>query len=363
MELQAFETQVRRLQTKYGNEIPGFEAPELLEMSPIQFVDLLNSGKGPASSYEERFREHREFHEQEPYFHTGMIYKAPDGTCMLSFHFRDLVTWGRKQAKQDISMAERLEAVKKDRDYWKRQAKEAIPPRPWTGVEQEIKKIHDSFEESLKAPIPRYGVLNQVEKERDRALKRVAELERQLDGKALPQDREALEKTRKELEAEQTAHEKTREELAQLRKGAMELDQELVRTHNENTFLQKERDERDDKIARLEDEIRDLRLHLAEKPEGQGVDTEQAEALRKELEDTKAKLQDALEGHGLCSLVIRWRQEGKTDQEIDSELERLNVKRDIHRATLLYKGSGAAEEAARKKAYERLYEKEPVTTL
>lgn len=68
-------------------------------------------------------------------------------------------------------------------------------------------------QERLKASIPRYGLLNQVEEERDHALKRIAELERQLDGKALPQDRDALEKVRKELEAEKASHARARKEL------------------------------------------------------------------------------------------------------------------------------------------------------
>ena len=106
---------------------------------------------------------------------------------------------------------------------------------------------------------------------------------------------------------------------------------------------------------RLRDENQGLRLQLAKKnvAQGQGVDAEQAEALRKELEDTRVKLQDALEGHGLCSLVIRERQAGKDDAEIDNELKRLNVKRAIHRAVLLHRGSEAATEGARKRARTR----------
>lgn len=55
--------------------------------------------------------------------------------------------------------------------------------------------------------------MNPIEEERDKALKRVAELERQLDGKALPQDQDALEKTRKDLEAEKASHARARKEL------------------------------------------------------------------------------------------------------------------------------------------------------
>lgn len=117
----------------------------------------------------------------------------------------------------------------------------------------------------------------------------------------------------------------------------------------------------------LRDEIERLKLQLAEKAtaQGQGVDATQVEELQKELEAKKATLQDALEGHGLCSLVIRERQAGKTDQEIDSELERLQVTRDIHRATLLFRGNGTAAEQTRKMAYLRMCDKEarPVTTL
>lgn len=127
------------------------------------------------------------------------------------------------------------------------------------------------------------------------------------------------------------------EELAQARERIVELEEQLASAQDE--------------IARLKEENQ----HLAEKSaaQGQGVDAEQTLALRKELEDTKAKLQDALEGHGLCSLVIRERQAGKTDQEIDSELERLNVTRNIHRAVLLHRGSEAATEDARKRARTR----------
>ena len=113
--------------------------------------------------------------------------------------------------------------------------------------------------------------------------------------------------------------------------------------------------ELEEQLAKAQDEIERLKLQLAENTtaQGQGVDAEQAEVLRKELKATKAKLQDALEGHGLCSLVIRERQAGKTDQEIDSELKRLNVTRNIHRAVLLHRGSEAATEDARKRARTR----------
>ena len=63
----------------------------------------------------------------------------------------------------------------------------------------------------------------------------------------------------------------------------------------------------------LKDEIERLKKELARKnvAQGQGDDAEQAEAMRKELEDTKAKLQDALEGHGLLSQVLKRKIEGE----------------------------------------------------
>ena len=114
-------------------------------------------------------------------------------------------------------------------------------------------------------------------------------------------------------------------------------------------------DQLEKQLASARGEIGRLKKELVEKDaaQGQGVDAEQAEALRKELEDTRVKLQDALEGHGLCSLVIRERQAGKDDAEIDNELKRLNVKRAIHRAVLLHRGSEAATEGARKRARTR----------
>ena len=418
------EKRLQNLEERYGDRIPAEEVPRWLGMSRMQFVDMMNTGKGPFSSLEEFFREHDKA--KGPFFRTRFFDDYPHvdgygGTDPWTFEPVDLRTWLKGDRQKGADLAQENEALKREikrlreapasdrpRYATAAQAAAAFPSAIRNACENPIIAAYmqeqQEQERRLKESFPRFGVLNQVEKERDRALKRVAELERQLDGEALAQDREALEKTRKELEAERIAHAETRkeleekigrleqqlaeknttppspiggqsEDLAQALARVAELEEELDAEKRWAKTLEDERDQKDllywqrstalkKRLAEKERENQGLRLQLAEKSEAQGVDSEQAEVMREEeLEDTRAKLQDALEGHGLCSLVIRERQAGKTDQEIDSELERLKVERDIHRATLLYKGGGAADERARKKAYERLYEKEPVTTL
>ena len=48
------------LEKKYGENIPADVIRRRLNMSPIQFIDLMNSGQGPVCSWEEGFREHQQ---------------------------------------------------------------------------------------------------------------------------------------------------------------------------------------------------------------------------------------------------------------------------------------------------------------
>ena len=57
------------LEGEYGEYIPADAIRKKMRMSPMQFIDLMNSGKGPVTSYEEDFREHNPIN--GPYFKTG----------------------------------------------------------------------------------------------------------------------------------------------------------------------------------------------------------------------------------------------------------------------------------------------------
>lgn len=77
--------------------------------------------------------------------------------------------------------------------------------------------------------------------------------------------------------------------------------------------------------GRLIDEYASTVEESEEYDQGQGVDAEQTLALRKELEDTKAKLQDALEGHGLLSEVLKRKIEGEPWEKTKAWLQSLGL--------------------------------------
>ena len=56
---------------EYGENIPADVVRRWLKMSPMQFVDFMNSGEGPISSWEEGYRKHAEnLYPEAPFFST-----------------------------------------------------------------------------------------------------------------------------------------------------------------------------------------------------------------------------------------------------------------------------------------------------
>ena len=96
------------------------------------------------------------------------------------------------------------------------------------------------------------------------------------------------------------------EELAQVRAQLAEITKKWEQATARADFLDRERARNRREIDRLQDELAKMR-----EAQDQGGDAEQAGATRKELEATKAKLQDALEGHGLLSEVLKRKIEGE----------------------------------------------------
>lgn len=55
----------------YGQNIPADFVRQWLKMSPVQFIDLMNRGEGPISSWEEGYRKHAEnLYPEAPFFST-----------------------------------------------------------------------------------------------------------------------------------------------------------------------------------------------------------------------------------------------------------------------------------------------------
>ncbi|MDM8215804.1 hypothetical protein QUW15_06515 [Desulfovibrio piger] len=66
---QTLKRESQALTDEYGEYIPADVIRKKMRMSPMQFIDLMNSGKGPVCAWEEDFREHNPIN--GPYFKTG----------------------------------------------------------------------------------------------------------------------------------------------------------------------------------------------------------------------------------------------------------------------------------------------------
>lgn len=74
---------------EYGEEIPAEEIRKMLRMSPMQFIDFMNSGQGPICSLEEDFREYQEnLYPDAPFFSTSMLHNKG-----FTFHVFDWERW------------------------------------------------------------------------------------------------------------------------------------------------------------------------------------------------------------------------------------------------------------------------------
>lgn len=61
----------KAIMREYGENIPADVVRQWLKMSPVQFIDLMNRGEGPISSWEEGYRKHAEnLYPEAPFFST-----------------------------------------------------------------------------------------------------------------------------------------------------------------------------------------------------------------------------------------------------------------------------------------------------
>lgn len=74
-----------------GENIPANIVRRWLKMSPMQFIDFMNDGRGPVCSLEEEYREHDRFY--GPYFKTGYLkYES------FTIHVYDWLDWQKARA-------------------------------------------------------------------------------------------------------------------------------------------------------------------------------------------------------------------------------------------------------------------------
>ena len=90
----------KELTEEYGEYIPADVLRKKMRMSPIQFIDFMNSGKGPVTSLEEAFRIYKDIHgyqyaDYTPFFTTEHL----NSDCAI--HILDWEAW--RQAHPDMA--------------------------------------------------------------------------------------------------------------------------------------------------------------------------------------------------------------------------------------------------------------------
>lgn len=79
---------------EYGENIPADVVRRWLKMSPVQFVDFMNSGVGPVCSWEEGFRKHAEnLYPEGPFFSTQDLRDEN-----FTIHVYDWLNWQEARA-------------------------------------------------------------------------------------------------------------------------------------------------------------------------------------------------------------------------------------------------------------------------
>ena len=102
------EIRLAKLEREQGDRIWAQDVPPLLGMSPLQFVDMMNAGRGPVSSLEEFFRVHDP--KSGPFFKTSFFRDFPyiegyGGTDSWTFHPLDILTWLKKNTEESGEQA------------------------------------------------------------------------------------------------------------------------------------------------------------------------------------------------------------------------------------------------------------------
>ncbi len=222
------------LEADFGEAIPAERVRQWLNMSPLQFVEILNSGKGPRI-------------EKAGLLSTDDLYLSD---CRI--YIQDIEEWLEKNQGPGSG---------------------SVPVAPQTGTKPwpfsvgghsvELEQARAQISELTKQREQATARADFLEREKIRKEREIEDLKQQLAEKDAAQcqgqdsaQAEALQKVRSELEAEQAAHKKTRAHAAEVLRQAK---------------ISKERE-----ITRLQEELAEKN-----KAQGQGVDAEQAGALKR----------------------------------------------------------------------------------
>lgn len=92
---------------KYGEYIPADVVRKWLRMSPMTFIDFMNRGQGPVSSWEEAFRDHlQNLYPEHEFFSVSDLQKKE-----FAFHVLDWLEWQNERNSQEHTASETTPAL------------------------------------------------------------------------------------------------------------------------------------------------------------------------------------------------------------------------------------------------------------
>ncbi len=98
------------IKNKYGENIHADIVRRWLKMSPMQFIDFMNSGQGPVSVWEEGFRRHsKNLYPDGPFFNTSDLQNDN-----FTFHVLDWLNWQKARNVESKAAAKKKEPTKID---------------------------------------------------------------------------------------------------------------------------------------------------------------------------------------------------------------------------------------------------------
>ncbi len=144
------------LEKEYGENIPADAIRKLLNMSPLQFIDFMNRGEGPMSSWDEDFRKHRgNLYSDGEFFSTSDL--KNEG---FTFHILDWKAWkeasdieGKSRgivAQHDSDNAEELHKFLQEKDAEILRLREDI-----SADKARIKYLESQLEACAEARLPK----------------------------------------------------------------------------------------------------------------------------------------------------------------------------------------------------------------
>ena len=92
----------KAIMREYGENIPADVVRQWLKMSPVQFIDLMNRGEGPISSWEEGYRKHAEnLYPEAPFFSTQDLWDES-----FTINVYDWLDWQKARASAGKAIGE-----------------------------------------------------------------------------------------------------------------------------------------------------------------------------------------------------------------------------------------------------------------